>query len=38
MFNLIFIVLAHWSNSPRVGMSLHWETLSWFRVKQSWMN
>ena len=29
----IFIVLAHWNNSPRVDMSLH--TLSWFRAIRS---
>jgi hypothetical protein len=27
----IFIVLAHWNNSPQVYMSLHSDTLSWFR-------
>jgi hypothetical protein len=27
----ICIVLAHWNNSPRLDMSLHWDTLSWFR-------
>jgi len=26
----IFIVLAHWNNSPRVDMSLHSDTLFWF--------
>ena len=33
----IFIVLAHWCNSPRVDMSLHSEsdTLFWFRTNQS---
>jgi hypothetical protein len=31
----IFIVLAHWSNSPRVDMSLHSHTLFWFRANQS---
>ena len=30
-----FIVLAHWNNSPRVDMSLHSDTLSWFRANQS---
>ena len=34
-FCWIFVVLAHWNNSRWVGMSLHWETLSWFRNKQS---
>ena len=31
----IFIVPAHWNNSPRVDMSLHTDTLSWFRVNPS---
>ena len=31
----IFIVLAHWNNSPRIDMSLHSDTLSWFRSNQS---
>jgi hypothetical protein len=31
----IFIVLAHWNNSPRVDMSLHSDTLFWFRANQS---
>jgi hypothetical protein len=31
----IFIVLAHWNNSPRVDMSLHSDTLSWFQANQS---
>ena len=30
-----FIVLAHWNNSQRVGMSLHSDTLFWFRANQS---
>jgi hypothetical protein len=30
-----FIVLAHWNNSPRVDMSLHSDTLVWFRANQS---
>jgi hypothetical protein len=30
-----FIVLAHWNNSSRIDMSLHWKTLSWFRANQS---
>jgi hypothetical protein len=25
----IFLVLAHWNNSPRVDMSLHSDTLYW---------
>jgi hypothetical protein len=28
---LVFIVLAHWNNSPRVDMLLHPDTLFWFR-------
>jgi hypothetical protein len=35
MYTLIFIVLAHWNNSPRVDMSLHSDTLFWFRADQS---
>ena len=31
----IFIMLAHWNNSPRVYMSLHADTLFWFRANQS---
>ena len=31
----IFIVLANWNNSLRVGMSLHSDTLFWFRTNQS---
>ena len=31
----IFIVLAHWSNSPRVDMSLHSDTLFWLRANKS---
>ena len=31
----IFIVLAHWNNSPRIDMSLHSDTLFWFRSNQS---
>ena len=34
-FTWIFIVLAHWNNSPLVDMSLHSNTLFWFRAKQS---
>ena len=30
-----FFFIAHWKNSPRVDMSLHSDTLSWFRAKQS---
>jgi len=31
----MFIVLAHWNNSTRVDMSLHSDTVSWFRANQS---
>ena len=31
----IFILLAHWNNSPRIDMSSHTDTLSWFRANQS---
>jgi hypothetical protein len=31
----IFIVFAHWNNSTRVDMSLHFDILSWFRAIQS---
>jgi hypothetical protein len=31
MFSWIFIVLAHWNNSPGVDMRPHSDTLSWFR-------
>jgi hypothetical protein len=30
-----FIVLAHWNNSPRIDISPHSDTLSWFRDNQS---
>ena len=30
-----FIVLTHWNNSPRVDMSLHWDTLARFRAHHS---
>ena len=29
------ILLAHWNNSPRIDMSPHADTLSWFRVNPS---
>jgi len=32
---LDFIVLAHRNNSPLLDMSLHPDTLSWFRANQS---
>jgi hypothetical protein len=35
MLSRIFIVLAHCNNSPRVDMSLHSDTLFWFRANQS---
>ena len=31
----LFIVLAHWNNSPRIDMSLHSDTLFWFTANQS---
>jgi hypothetical protein len=31
----IFIVLAHWNNSPRLDMFPHSDTLSWLRANQS---
>jgi hypothetical protein len=30
----IFIVLAHWNNSPCTDMSIHSDTLFWFRANQ----
>ena len=30
-----FIVLAQWNNSPRVNISLHLDTLFWFRANLS---
>jgi len=30
-----FYRLAHWNNSPRVDVSLHPDTLTWFRANQS---
>ena len=35
MLSWIFIVLAHWNNSPWIDMSPHSDTLSWFRANQS---
>jgi hypothetical protein len=29
------VVVAHWNNIPRVDMSLHLDTLFWFRANQS---
>jgi hypothetical protein len=31
----VFIVLSHWNSSPRIAMSSHSDTLSWFRANQS---
>jgi hypothetical protein len=31
----IVIVLGHWNNSPRVDMSLHPDSLFWFRANPS---
>ena len=31
----IFIVIAQWNNCPRIEMSLHSDTLFWFRANQS---
>ena len=28
-------MIAHWNNSLRVDISLHWDTLFWFRADQS---
>ena len=36
-FSWIFIVLAHWNNSPRLDMSLNSNTLSWFWANQSFL-
>ena len=33
--NLFWLILAHWNNSPRLDMSLHSDTLFWFRANQS---
>jgi hypothetical protein len=33
----IFIGLAHWNNSLWIDMSLHYDTLSWFRANQSFL-
>ena len=33
--SISFVVLGHWNNSPRIDMSLHSETLFWFRDSQS---
>jgi len=35
MHSWIFIVLAHWNNSPRINMPPNLDTLSWFRANQS---
>ena len=31
----IFIMLAHWNNSPQIDISLHSDTLFWLRAIQS---
>jgi hypothetical protein len=31
----IYIVLAHWNNSPQVDMSPHSDILFWFQANQS---
>jgi len=31
------MMLAHWSKSSWVNMSLHSRTLSWMRAKQHWL-
>jgi len=33
--SLICIMVAHWNNSMRIKMSLHSDTVSWFRANQS---
>jgi hypothetical protein len=33
--NWMFIVLSQWNNSPRIDMTFHSDTLSWFRANQS---
>jgi len=33
-FSGFFIVLAHWNNIPRIDLSLHSHTLSWFRANK----
>jgi hypothetical protein len=35
MLSWIFIMLAHWNDSPWIDMSLHPDTLSCFRANQS---
>jgi hypothetical protein len=35
MLSWIFIVLTQWNNSPHIDMSLHSDTLFWFRANQS---
>jgi hypothetical protein len=35
LLSWIFIMLAHWNNSQQVDMSLHSDTLVWFRANQS---
>jgi hypothetical protein len=31
---ILFIVVAHWNNSPRVSMLLSSDTLFWYRLNQ----
>ena len=33
--NWVYILLAHWNKIPRVDMSLHSDSLSWFPANQS---
>ena len=35
LLSWIYIVLAHWNNSPQADMLLHSDTLFWFRANQS---
>jgi hypothetical protein len=35
MLSWVFIVLAHWNNSPQIDISPYSYTLSWFRANQS---
>ena len=32
----MFIVLAHWNNSPQVELSLYSEVTAWFLSNQPW--
>ena len=33
----LFLVVAHWNNSPRIDMSPHSDILSWFQANQSFL-